>query len=261
MADLEQLDGKVYPPVGRCIYCGSTESLTDEHIVPLAMSGTGVLPKSSCTPCARITGALEQRVLRGMLWPLRVATKTKSRSKHKDAPPSRSIELTDAAGKISDEEVGFGETPFTVTFPILSPPDKDYVAGVQLKGTAVYTIGGSVEELPAKHKATSVTWGETMDPVSFARMVAKIAYASAIAQGAIFVGRPFVIPSILGAIDDIGKWVITLPKEFETHPGHLHRVAFHDGQEPGVLIAEVQLWSEYGTPHYGVMLGRLRPTS
>lgn len=259
MEAIDQLDGKTYPTVGWCIYCGSTESLTDEHIVPLALNGTGILPKSSCVPCARITGAFEQRVLRGVLWPIRVATKMKSRSKHKDAPRCRSIEVTNAEGVTSTEEVGFGETPFTVTFPLLVRPGRDYLRGVQLKGTAAYTIGGSVEDLPAKHQGMSVSWSETMEPVSFARMMAKIAYATAIAQGASFIGRPYVMPAILGEIDDIGRWVITLPKAFETSPEHLHRVNFIGSHEPDLLVAEVQLWANYGTPHYGVILGRVPP--
>jgi 5-methylcytosine-specific restriction endonuclease McrA len=28
------VDSKVYEPVGQCIYCGSAEDLTDEHIFP-----------------------------------------------------------------------------------------------------------------------------------------------------------------------------------------------------------------------------------
>src|SRR5947209_7136061 len=55
-----------YQPVGRCIYCGSTESLGREHIIPLALNGTAVLPKSTCDGCTRITGEFEQDVLRAL---------------------------------------------------------------------------------------------------------------------------------------------------------------------------------------------------
>jgi hypothetical protein len=88
--------------------------------------------------------------------------------------------------------------------------------------------------------------------------LAKIAYATAIAQGAVFIGRPYVLPALLGEIDDIGRWVITLPKPFETRHEHLHRVNFIGSSVPELLVAEVQLWSNYGTPHYGVILGRIR---
>lgn len=39
-------------PVGYCIYCGSTDELGDEHIVPYGLSGDAVIPKGSCAVCA-----------------------------------------------------------------------------------------------------------------------------------------------------------------------------------------------------------------
>src|SRR5262245_13319334 len=48
-----------YPAVGRCIYCGSTDSLSDEHIVPFSLGGKLVLRKASCKKCQDITGAFE----------------------------------------------------------------------------------------------------------------------------------------------------------------------------------------------------------
>lgn len=35
------LDNRDYRPVGSCIYCGSTEDLTDEHIFPRSLVGNG----------------------------------------------------------------------------------------------------------------------------------------------------------------------------------------------------------------------------
>ncbi|TXL71780.1 HNH endonuclease [Vineibacter terrae] len=49
-----------------------TEALTDEHIIPFALGGRWVVPKSSCAACARATGAFEQVFLRTMLGPLRM---------------------------------------------------------------------------------------------------------------------------------------------------------------------------------------------
>ena len=67
METLEQMDGRTYPPVGRCIYCGSTDTLTDEHIIPLALNGTGLLPKSSCVACAKITNSAGQTARRHLV--------------------------------------------------------------------------------------------------------------------------------------------------------------------------------------------------
>jgi 5-methylcytosine-specific restriction endonuclease McrA len=59
---LELPPDTVLAPVSACIYCGATEpdtKLTDEHIVPLSLGGTLILPKASCLACARQTGKLE----------------------------------------------------------------------------------------------------------------------------------------------------------------------------------------------------------
>jgi len=51
-----------YGPMGRCIYCGrdATEVLLgDEHVIPRSLGGSLVLPQSSCPECARKTSAFE----------------------------------------------------------------------------------------------------------------------------------------------------------------------------------------------------------
>src|ERR1700733_7626443 len=48
-----------YDPVGSCIYCGRTtlphgvDRFTDEHIIPLGLGGTRILPEASCVKCQR----------------------------------------------------------------------------------------------------------------------------------------------------------------------------------------------------------------
>jgi hypothetical protein len=44
-------DQSPYQVVDRCIYCGSTEQLSDEHIVPINLGGNRVLYKASCENC------------------------------------------------------------------------------------------------------------------------------------------------------------------------------------------------------------------
>jgi hypothetical protein len=50
-----------FPPVGHCIYCGTTEGeLTREHIIPLSLNGNLKLPRASCGTCAEKTKKFEQ---------------------------------------------------------------------------------------------------------------------------------------------------------------------------------------------------------
>lgn len=57
--------------VGQCIYCGSTEELSSEHVIPYGLGGNLVLHDSSCKSCADETSKLEGRLLRGHWWPYR----------------------------------------------------------------------------------------------------------------------------------------------------------------------------------------------
>lgn len=81
-----EYDKHIFPPVGKCIYCGSTNNLTDEHIVPFGLGGNLELPKSSCKECARITSKFELAVLRGSMRPARIYREIQSRNNHSDAP-------------------------------------------------------------------------------------------------------------------------------------------------------------------------------
>jgi len=95
-------------------------------------------------------------------------------------------------------------------------------------------------------------------------MIAKVGYAMAFAVGALhrLEGPSPVIPSLLGEVNDIGRWVGTLTDPIRTYHGLLHRIEIHEDREQGFLLAEVQLFSDSETPSYGVILGHLKePTA
>ena len=66
----------------RCIYCSSTDEITDEHVVPYALSkNSHVFLKASCKTCANIIQPYEQFVLRVQLGIFRAYNRSPSRSK------------------------------------------------------------------------------------------------------------------------------------------------------------------------------------
>jgi hypothetical protein len=101
---------------------------------------------------------------------------------------------------------------------------------------------------------------QTLHPVAFARLIAKIGYSMAFAEGKLsrIEGSSPVLPSILGEVDDIGQWVGTLTDPIQKYPGVLHRIAVREDRAHRLLIADVQLFSGSETPTYGVILGSLR---
>ena len=258
------LDGTSYAPVGRCIYCGATGELEKEHILPFGLSGTATLPKSSCRTCAQITGSFEQTVLRGPFQPVRVYRDLKSRSKHRDAP--KTLPLTFVRdGREHTIDLKIDEYPTLLHFPIFAPPvyltgNTEYKSGILVSGITSVLFGPRPDDVAKSLGASEVKITADSQPVAFARMIAKIAYAFAFAEGAIddIEGAPFVLPSILGTADDIGRYVGTLTKPIETYVGQLHQIVIHYEKEKGLLRTEVRLFADSETPSYGVILGTLK---
>jgi hypothetical protein len=255
------LNEKTYRPVGRCIYCGSTDDLRREHILPFGLSGTAVLPQSTCEGCAKITGQTERTLLRGPMRAVRVYRGLRSRSKHKDAPKTYSLTIV-KAGNEEIVQLPAEGYPILLHFPIFSPPGllspEGYVSGIRV-GAATLSFGPKPEEV-ARRLGSEIRVSQSYQPVEFGRMLAKIAYAFAVAEDQLGLidGEPLVIPAILGQTDEIGKCVGTLSDPFKSYPGQLHRVSVAPDAEKGLLIGEVQLFSDSQGPRYGVILGRLR---
>lgn len=263
---LNILNAKVYLPAGRCIYCGATDALEKEHILPFGLSGTAVLPKSSCRSCASITGALEQELLRGPFWPVRVFRDLKSRTKHADAPQAFPVTVV-RNGKEEVVSLGIDELPVLLPFPLFAPPtylsDPTGNPGLSTTGLANIHFGPHPASTAQSLGAREVRITVVQRPITFARVIAKIGYAFACAEGAIAAieGEPFVLSAILRDRYEIGKWVGTLTKPIQSHPSLLHRLEIHHDYERGLLCAEVQLFSDSETPSYGVLLGKLRSKS
>jgi hypothetical protein len=87
---------KVYSPVGRCIYCHSTDGLTVEHVIPFGLGGRLELPESGCHRCSKITSDFEHTCLRTMYGPLRLLYDLPSRRK-KNRPLKLPLKVKKAA--------------------------------------------------------------------------------------------------------------------------------------------------------------------
>lgn len=260
---LSSIDNKVYKPVGRCIYCGAVDHLEKEHILPFGLSGTAILPQSSCRTCASITGNTEQSLLRGAFWPVRVFRDLKSRSKHRDAPKTYPMHV-ERSGVLELIEFPIDELPIILHFPLFALPA--YMSGSPLKGAidvsglATVNFGQHLRDFAHAHGTQRLQFQQSLDPVAFARVIAKIAYSFAVAEGAVddMEGTPFVLPAILDRPEEIGQWVGTLTDPIQSHPGQLHRILIRHNLDRGLLWGEVQLFADSETPSYGVILGKLK---
>jgi hypothetical protein len=102
-----------YKPVWVCIYCGRGKekvTLGQEHIIPYALGGKLVLPRSSCTKCAKVTSAIEGRCTREMFAPLRTSMKAPTRHPKK-RPKTAPIIIRDVNGERTID-MPVGDYPF-----------------------------------------------------------------------------------------------------------------------------------------------------
>jgi len=259
-----EIDRHEYLAVGRCIYCGSTNNLSDEHIVPYGLDGNLILPKSSCKKCAEITSKFELAVQRGFLQLVRVYRGVQSRSSHENAPKCYPLKI-EVNNTIKQISVPITDYPILVPFPVFSPPGyltgKTETTGISIEGHVNISFGITPYDAMKKYGATRIVIElPGYKPTEFARMIAKIAYSMAVATNAFEdsdYSKSFVLPAILGKKDDIGQWVGTITEPIISPKYNIHRVLIHPDLEKGLLIGDVQIFSDSETPRYGVALSKL----
>jgi hypothetical protein len=187
-----------------------------------------------------------------------------SRRQHKKAPKSYPLTV-ERKGKNESIELSLDEYPIVIPFPLFSVPGylnpEGYDKGIKLEGIASVSFGPRPEHVLKNLGAERISFQPRADkPVDFARMIAKIAFSMAVAVGAsaeIIKHNSLVLPAILGEADDIGRWIGTITDPISNHQGHLHRVLIQRDSQKGLLMGDVQLFSDSQTPRYGVILGEL----
>lgn len=201
---------KTYAPVGRCIYCGSSEwstkqsrKLGDEHIIPEGLGGRLVLPEASCSKCETITSKIELEWLRSGFYTARVQ---KELGKKKARPPRFLRLQVQRNGRTAWESVPLEKYPAIVVTLLFdkpeilsgcSPVEKVLSGGVAMgilptfgRLLKPYLDQGAVTFSPPRSTATSEYLG---------RMLAKIAHSYAVAELGIDGFTPFLTNIILGA--------------------------------------------------------------
>lgn len=244
-----------------CIYCGSIVGLTREHILPYALGGTVTIPSGSCERCREITSAFETAVLRGPMRMVRYIQSAPSRSKHRDVPKTIPVTIT-LDGREVLIQVIRDEAPILLPFPIFAPPDDYSAISAELKlvGVATGSFGADPEAFAKRHGSKEIELKiVNSDAIAFARMVAKIAYATAQATGDLDrVKNKFdLVRAMMEEPNTIGRFVGTLRPPFKKYPGVQHRIFLRETDAPKVMIAEIQLFARVGAPTYVVVLGTL----
>lgn len=263
---------KTYAAENCCIYCGTTEELSDEHIVPFGLGGRWVLPKSSCGDCAKKTGAFEGTCQRTMFSSLRMYYNLPTR-RRKERPKKLplKVKLTpDAEWSFIDGDQDV--YPFLVLLPFLRMPDElsGYTTSGE-RGAAVRRLwvrGASfrdgimphLDALAAELNVSAIEPTATVTAPEFFRMLAKIAHAFAVAE----LGRgsfsPFLMPMICNADTSNSVQYIGGLQFGERATTGLHELSFgsHTCARPNIVAVRIWLLASLETPTYYVAVGRRR---
>ena len=249
-----------FAPLGECMYCGSTSKLSDEHIIPYALSGNLVLPQSSCDKCAAITSRIERRVLRGFMFDARVVGNFPSRRK-RDRPETLRAKLISEDDSIVEKEVGISESPAFLILPTFAPAailnNQPPVRGINIVGQETLHFGKDVNEFVRDHGARGIQFGSKVEATELAQLLAKIAYAYLVAQMGLFPREETPLLRLLrGEADDGGCWIGSSDYKLqveEKRPRHaLGIVPIQNAQGVKGFVVRVKLFANSGCTGYEV---------
>lgn len=247
------------PPLNECMYCGSKEDLTDEHIIPYALWGDLVLPKSSCKSCAEITSKFERKVLKGFMQELRdVSNAPTRRKKSRASYIEKTLLLKNdlEQNKRIPIEDGFGIlmlpifTQATIFGGVLQPNH------LSIKGFDTIPFGQNMSKSLASHEAEGLSGKVSIDSYSFARLLAKIAYGMYVYKFGIFSREESpILPIILGQSNDISFWIGSYYSKPIKNSTSVHSVGFTDLTyqfSPIKYPCDIKLFSSLSQTNYQV---------
>jgi hypothetical protein len=257
--------------IGRCIYCGATEDLTDEHVIPYALNGPFKLDNASCKSCSEITSAFEGRVVGQMLGPARHVLRMRTRRRKKRK--ATYTMLFRKHGRDVKKEVSVDDYLGVIPAPFFGYPEhlaeRFRASGVTVP-TGVLTVGAVAfqrqdavppGELVKRHRAKKLSSQTGFEWKDYARLLAKIGHGYIVAKyGLESIAESYVVNCILGRTDDALRWVGCqgLNRQLPVHsnvPAIYHNIGI-DVQN-GELISWIRLFDNFeNAPEYLVIVGR-----
>ena len=251
---------RVYRAVNACIYCGSAEDLTDEHIVPYALGGNLLLPQASCKACTTVTAKLEN-ICSTMFGLARTKLQLPTRNKKKrlKVHPMKVVRFTDKEANI---EMPTDELPPLLMFLRYQPPRA--LSGLPEFTTDLawkpwyYPPPDVLAPLLIKHQIKRVRDAFQFKPWHFNRVLAKISHGLAVAELGLGGFQQLLPDLILAKKRDTGH-LIGCPYEDDPPGIHTNEFQLNEVQvdEVRYLVTRLRLFSRLGAPVYHVVTGIL----
>lgn len=247
-----------------CIYCGSRDQLSSEHIVPYAWGGTVQVHSGSCEVCRQITSGFENYALNDGAMPhVRKSIGLPSRSNHASVKGVIEMAMEDRDGQALTIETG-ADAPAILGFPLFVRPgllsDDGTRTPLDLEGMAAVAFGADLSTFMEGHSAAGAVQRESTKRVmAFARTIAKIAYCWAWRDGVIerLGGARGLVDAFMHHPDHLGAFLGTKPPPYERYSGYQLRIEYKLSMPKQLVYLEVQMFSDTAAPIYEVVLGRV----
>ena len=243
--------------VCRCIYCGTSLGLTNEHVLPYALAGNAlILYQASCLRCAEVINRdIEGPLLGGTLKNFRTKHKFPTRRKQ----VSETIETSDSQRTVSIPAAEFSAPVCWPVFDQAHIITKEPLRHNRRDFPAFITGDGTLDAAAKKKYGWSGMHKNTMDPIVFARFVAKVCLGYAVWQVGLECFRPLVRDVILGRADGQCLQYVGSGEAKKALTAGASSVQFNlivragDGQI--FLIVTVDFFPATGVPVYHAVVG------
>jgi hypothetical protein len=232
------------------------------------------LPQASCGACAKKTSYLEGYAGRQIFGPLRIHFRIQSRRKKIELAPVDVAFQTDHGEEI--RRLPREKLPPTLSLPILEPPGIFHGrVPSPIENFRVWTwIADNPEaRMEEFSKPGDQRWEIRLPekPIVFARMLAKIAHALAVARLGLDSFKPF-LPSLILGENENAAYLIggaapptdplpAMPYSDRTHHHTLTLTMMSSPGKPDLIVVTVRLFLHIGSPTYWVIVGEPLPSA
>jgi len=262
------MDSKLvrYGPASSCIYCGSTENLTDEHVLPFGIAGNAVIfTKASCKSCAKATSSIEASVLSQTLGLFREKYGVPTRHpKRRTGRAQRWVVSRSDTGKITplNRKVEGDVRDLPAAYLALHLPPAKLLAAENANSEAKIWMwhNTTAEELTLLQKNQALHLGK-FRPSDMYRFLAKIAHGIAVGELGTEVFSPSLTGIILGTDEDYPRCIGGLIELEPPDPEQLHVWNVGWARTPdgrGYAIVRLRMYALLGAPTYLIIAGVAR---
>lgn len=252
---------RVYPPIGRCIYCGDTSTpLSREHIIPLGLGGNVILPEASCERCRTITGAFEQTALRSMFGPLRIRLGLPTR-RPKERPLELPVSVIRQDESFDTIPIAASKIPRSLVTARFDLPGiltgRDPAPGFPNAQVISLSSHSDARKIMAVNQLCGIHLGQ-LNIKAFWKLLAKMAHGQAVAARGIDGFEPFLPELILSDYPTPSHFIGGDTEIPERAPKSLHQMQLREVETQGqqYLLVTIRLFALMGTPVHHVIAGR-----